>query len=64
VNFAAKVRTRPDHATLTQERANELKIPMTQANSTTDQTAFTISIEAKEESRRASQRTPRHRSRL
>lgn len=49
VNFMAKNGRGLICLALTQERANELKIPMmTQANGTPNQTAFTISIEAKE----------------
>jgi len=49
VNFMAKNGRGLICLALTQERANELNIPMmTQANGTPNQTAFTVSIEAKE----------------
>ncbi|MGN6517695.1 MAG: 3,4-dihydroxy-2-butanone-4-phosphate synthase [Rhizomicrobium sp.] len=49
VNFMAKNGRGLICLALTQERANELNIPMmTQVNGTPNQTAFTISIEAKE----------------
>ena len=49
VNFMAKYGRGLICLALTQERANSLNIPMmTQANGTPHQTAFTISIEAKE----------------
>ena len=49
VNFMARYGRGLICLALTQERANALKIPMmTQANGTPNQTAFTVSIEAKE----------------